>query len=212
MLECVMKYNFTTITSHGDMIKMRIPYDIRGFAEGVELYSSYFRQYNPRKKINRYGLSLKTLNGELDEGVDLDSLPEYNKEHGTEYGEKDFNKSTEAHEMLLEACPKLREIDEHIVRSHVLRLGVGGFFPNHRDSVRPNTPTFRLVAPIKNYNVPSTYFVFENEKILNFEPAIYFLNTHKYHALCNASLDDTYWLVLNIMLNDDTISWVIANG
>ena len=46
-------------------------------------------QYNPRKPIARWGASITSLDGGTSGIPDLDSLKEYNKEHGTDYTEKD---------------------------------------------------------------------------------------------------------------------------
>ena len=56
-----------------------------------------FVKYNPRKPIDRWGLSLTSLDGGMTGIPDLDSLFEYNKEHNTSYVEKDFIVQTAAY-------------------------------------------------------------------------------------------------------------------
>ena len=59
--------------------------------------------------------------------------------------------------------------------------------------------------PLRNVNPPSFNFVLE-DRTLHWEPGrLYFLNTLKMHYLFNSSFTDSYWMVVNVALNDDTI-------
>ena len=55
-----------------------------------------FEQYNPRKDIPRSGLSITSLDGTLN-GIDLDSIVEYNKENDVHYTDLDFNTVTDVY-------------------------------------------------------------------------------------------------------------------
>lgn len=50
-------------------------------------FENDWKQYNPRKPIARWGLSLTSLDGGMTGNPDLDSLFEFNRLNGTKYGE-----------------------------------------------------------------------------------------------------------------------------
>lgn len=159
-------------------------------------------QYNPRKNINRWGCSITSLDGG-DSGVpDLDSLLEYNRLHGTNYSEKDFNRSTRhaaPFEDFLKAWP--------IGRSHYLKFLPGGFFPWHRDG---DQHTFRLIYTIKNCS--SNHLVWlEDDKVLNLQDRCwYYINTKKKHALFSLNGENVL-AVFNVIYNADTYRLLNAN-
>lgn len=156
-------------------------------------------KYNPRKNVPRWGLSVTSLDGELSGVPDLDSLHEYNAENGTTYTELDFNEKTIVYEN-----PQITEIlepySEHITRTHILKIGPGGFFPPHRDSFEDKISTVRLIVPLKNCDIENGVFFLLEDKPLRWEEGtLYFLNTTKVHTLFNASFNDSYWLVVNLI-------------
>ena len=94
----------------------------------------------------------------------------------------------------------------HYFRTHFLKFGPGGFFPPHRDWNYTGEPTdvFRLIMPLRNVN-PQFNFVLE-DKILHWEIGrLYFIDTLRMHYLFNNSFTDSYWLVVNVDVNQDTI-------
>ena len=80
-----MSYN--SLLSFGDLIPLKIKCDVNRLFNEVKEFT--YSQYNPRKDISRYGLSITSLDGKLG-GVDLDSIKEYNKENNTNYDELSF--------------------------------------------------------------------------------------------------------------------------
>ena len=59
--------------------------------------------------------------------------------------------------------------------------------------------------PLRNVNPPYFNFVLE-DKTLHWEPGrLYFVDTLKMHYLFNSSFNDSYWLIVNVDLNPDTI-------
>ena len=59
--------------------------------------------------------------------------------------------------------------------------------------------------PLRNVNAPYFNFVYE-DKILNWEIGrLYFLDTAKMHYLFNSGFNDSYWIVVNVDVNDQTI-------
>src|SRR5210317_771029 len=84
--------NYGHLARFGDMIELEVTTDAElliGWANNFD-----WVKYNPRKDVNRWGLSVTSLDGGLTGIPDLDSLYEYNKENGTTYSERDFNVPT----------------------------------------------------------------------------------------------------------------------
>lgn len=191
--------------------------DSEKFIDWTEKQFEYVR-YNPRKPINRYGLSVTSLDGSVSGIPDLDSVYEYNKENGTQWTERDFKVLTPVAEWeSLSAF--LSHFTGSIFRTHILKLGFGGFFPPHRDHPDEDFhhtnkvifDTFRLIVPLNHCNPPYMNFVFEN-KILNWEQGVaYFVDTAKVHYLFNPSDEPSYWLVVNVDVNEDTVATVCRN-
>lgn len=179
------------------------------FIEWTEENFSYVR-YNPRKAIDRWGLSITSLNGELDGIPDLDSLFEYNKESNTNYTEKDFVEPT----ALLENNDLNNLLDPlkgFIFRSHIIKLNPGGYFPPHRDFQGTQIDSFRLLVPLKNMNPPDCNFIIDGNIQYWNEGSVYFVDTAKMHYVFNSSFDTTYMIVLNVDLNEKTVKYVTEN-
>lgn len=132
-------------------------------------------QYNPRKKISRWGASLTSLDGKMNGIPDLDSLREYNREHRTEYSEKQFNVKTPIFKYF-------DFLDAHfdLGRSHLIRLGSGGFFPYHRDY---DEDTFRLIYTIGGCDEQSLVWVLQDKVIKLQNRHWYYINTKMVHSL-----------------------------
>jgi len=199
---------YQTFCMFGDQIKLNQRFNSEKFINWTETNFKYVK-YNPRKEVNRWGLSLTSLNGDVDGIPDLDSLREYNKENNTTLKESDFNVFTPVIEY-----PDIKEIIEpwkkDLFRSHILKLGSGGFFPPHRDIYYQNSESFRLIAPLKHTS-NGVYFILD-EKILNWQlGSLYYVNTAKSHSLFNATFEPSYWLVLNVRLNSSSMDNVLKN-
>lgn len=181
----------------------------KSFVDWTESNFTYVK-YNPRKDIARYGLSITSLDGNVTGVPDLDSLHEYNTENNTSYKEKDFNVFTPVYEYKnLQEC--LKEFEDDIYRTHILKLESGGFFPPHRDIQGMDFSHFRLIVPLENVNPPSFNFVVDN-KIVHWNLGqMYFVNTAKMHYLFNSSFKPSYWLIINIDVNEKNINKVLKN-
>ena len=201
---------YSTLTTYGDQILLSPNlHDTDGFVEWTEENFEYVR-YNPRKNVDRWGLSITSADGGLSGRPDLDSLKEYNKEHGTNWLEDSFNVPTPV--LQNKQLRKLiNPIQDKIFRSHILKLNPGGFFPPHRDFYGKDFSSFRIIVPLVNFNAPRVHFILDN-KILNWTAGhMHFLNTAKVHTLFNASFDPSYWIVLNVKTVPDTVDFVIKN-
>jgi hypothetical protein len=155
-------------------------------------------QYNPRKDIKRLGLSITSLDGKTN-GIDLDSLKEYNKENDTSYHEMSFTHLTPVYDMSEQVQKIVDPFRELLGRSHLIELEIGGYFPPHRDQasyVSNGLRAIRIIVPLKNCNPPGMYFNYD-EKILQFEHGrAYFVNTNKTHSLF--SFSGSSFIVLNV--------------
>lgn len=194
---------FTDLVAYGDQIELTPFIDGPEYIQWTETNFQYVR-YNPRKSINRWGLSITSLDGGTSGIPDLDSLFEYNEDNNTSYTERDFNQPT----LAFEYDPLKKMIapwQDHIFRSHILKLGSGGFFPPHRDMRKSEVDSFRLIVPLQHTSTPEVNFVIDST-ILNWKQGhLYFVNTAKMHYLFNASLQPSYWLVFNIDCNQQSI-------
>ncbi len=193
-----MSYN--SLLSFGDLIPLKLKCDVKKLFDETEEF--VYLKYNPRKDIERYGLSITSLDGSLN-GVDLDSIKEYNKENNTEYDELSFNKFTEVYHTSSEIQKIVEPFKDHIGRSHILSLQEGGYFPPHRDLpvYVEQQNSLRILVPLKGCNPPDMYFMYE-DKPLHFEHGrAYFLNTNKSHNLFSFKGSDM--IVLNIKTNEE---------
>lgn len=201
---------YNNLTVYGSHYKTR--HTLKNHEEFINWTENNFQyvKYNPRKNINRYGLSITSLDGNMSGIPDLDSLIEYKNVTGIQYYEQHFKAKTPVYYYKdLEII--LKPIENSIMRSHVLKLGPGGFFPPHRDYFSTYFDNFRAIIPLKNMNPPNYNFILEN-KILNWNlGSLYFLDTAKMHYVFNAGPQDMYMIVLNIELTKDTLKFVTEN-
>jgi len=195
--------NYNTITQYGSFIELDVTTD----ADALVSWANDFDwvKYNPRKDVNRWGLSVTSLDGGISGVPDLDSLYEYNKENNTDYKETDFKIPTPVLNKQIHDI--LKPWKGYYYRTHFLKFGPGGFFPPHRDwnYMTGIADSFRLIMPLRNVNPPQFNFI-HDDKILNWEVGrLYFLDTLKMHYLFNSSFADSYWLIANVVLNAETI-------
>ena len=193
-----MSYN--SLLSFGDLIPLKLKCDVKKLFDETEEF--VYLKYNPRKDIERYGLSITSLDGSLN-GIDLDSIKEYNKENNTEYDELSFNKFTKVYHTSPEIQKIVEPFKNHIGRSHILSLQEGGYFPPHRDLpvYVEQQNSLRILVPLSGCNPPDMYFMYE-DKPLHFEHGrAYFLNTNKSHNLF--SFKGSNMIVLNIKTNEE---------
>jgi hypothetical protein len=168
-----------------------------------------WKQYNPRKDIKRYGLSVTSLDGSFSGVPDLDSLLEYNKEHNTRLTEKDFTTLTP----IVEDIPELANIVElfgsHTHRSHFLRLDAGGFFPHHRDNGKSlPSQNMRIIVPLIDVGGRHLKWIHDGE-LTKFNAGIaYCVNTTKDHCIFSFT-DNCYMLVLNIQSTTSSVQTIL---
>jgi len=182
--------------------------DSRSFVDWTEDNFNYVT-YNPRKKINREGLSITSLDGGVTGIPDLDSLYEYNSDNSTSYTELDFNVKTPVFDH-----PDLQKtigvFEKHMFRTHILKLNPGGFFPPHRDLVSEFN-SFRIIVPLLNVNPPWVSFVVDGVVQHWEEGVMYFVDTAKLHYLFNSSFSPSYWIVLNVQTTPESVDTVLKH-
>ena len=223
-----MSYLLTQLALYGDVIPLRLKLDYKKFEEGLKKYNNKWVQYNPRKNIPRYGMSITSLDAGFSGIPDLDSLKEYNEKHNLNLDEPDIKTRTPMWPYVESALSKF---SNHLGRTHLIKKSAGGQFPSHRDGYDREIKSFRLFLPIYNCNPPFNYFILD-DKILNFEHGrLYFLNTLKEHIVITSARggppsggpDNTkhfipgggdlqsMYIVANINLNEESIDLVLHN-
>ena len=201
-----MSYLFDNLIRYGDFYELKYKVNLEKIKQ-LELYKDDWVKYNPRKNIERYGLSITSLDGGLSGIPDLDSIREYNNTHKLQLDEPDFNVKTELWPLVSDC---LQPFEKHLGRTHIIRMKPGGHFPPHRDQYSRNFSTFRLFIPLMYCNPPQTYFILE-DKILNFNHGhAYFINTCKEHSLFTMS-HESMFVVANIVINEESIDQVLQH-
>ena len=198
---------FNTLTAYGDQYALRLRVELDKVLSELGKFDNSWTPYNPRKKNNRWGLSITNLDGKLGAGPDLDSLREYNAEHNTEITEKDFIVPTPVYDIFSDI---LAPISQWLVRCHLLQLRPGGYFPAHIDNYGTDIESFRLLIPLENMNPDHSWFMIE-DKILYWEHGdMYFLNTCKQHTLFNAGFKNMTMVVLNVLLEKEVVDYILS--
>jgi len=199
---------YQNMALYGQQLKTEFYIDPDNFLDWVNNQFEWV-QYNPRKQINRYGLSITSLDGGLSGIPDLDSLREYNAQFETNYNEMDFSIRTPVAEY-----PELKDILDQfdgVFRTHILKLNAGGFFTPHRDHKEPFIDSFRLIVPLEFCNPPFFNFVID-QKITHWDTGfVYYVDTTKEHYLFNAGNRPSYWIVFNIENTVKNVRKVLNN-
>ena len=192
--------DYRDLSQYGNQVELEVTTDAEKLISWIDTFE--WQKYNPRKDVNRWGLSVTSSDGTFN-GIDLDSLYEYNKEHGTTWGEKDFNVPTPVFNDQIKEI--LEPWEGYYYRTHFLKFGPGGFFPPHRDwdYSGGQIDTFRLIMPLRNVNPPQFNFILDGQQLHWDVGRMYFLDTLKMHYLFNSSFTDSYWLVVNVGINNE---------
>lgn len=190
---------YSTLTRFGDYYPLSISYSIGSLIEDLNKNFNWV-QYNPRKAINREGLSITSLDGGLSGKPDLDSLYEYYFETGIALGESDFNVKTSVYPYFEKW---LSPLEKYLGRTHVIRLHNGGYFPPHRDNKNSSIKSFRLFLPL-NYN-SKRFFMLEDSRMHFENGSMYFIDTAKMHTLFNTDEQPFYFVVANIVLTEESV-------
>ncbi len=196
---------YNNLLSFGDVIELRLQCNVSKLLDNIKTFD--WKQYNPRKQINRYGLSVTSLDGSMN-GIDLDSIAEYNKENNTSYNEASFQTFTEVYQKCDETKKLVEPFRPWLWRTHFLNFRKGGYFPPHRDMRKVDEQeSFRILVPLKCCNPPSLYFMYEDKPLHFNMGSAYFVNTNKMHSIFSFE-DMAYMLVMNVQCTDDSLKKV----
>jgi uncharacterized protein YjhX (UPF0386 family) len=197
------------LNSLGDICPLDFTININKLKEELSEFEKDWKIYNPRKKNNRHGLSITSLDGGLSGIPDLDSLFEYNKINNTNINEADIDKRTLVARKVKTIEPLL-DIFDTVGRSHFIKLNQGGFFPPHRDGKILNVTCFRILVMCYNCNPGQFVFLYEDKKVYLEPGRPYFINTRKEHSVFSY-VDNSVQCVLNIPLTSENYISVIKN-
>jgi hypothetical protein len=195
---------YSALTRFGDCYSLRLRSSLGNIIKDLENNFEWV-QYNPRKSIRREGLSITSLDGGLSGRPDLDSLYDYRDKTGIVLKESNFTVKTPVYDYFKEW---LDPIQQHIGRTHIIKLNDGGYFPPHRDNKNSNVESFRLFLPL-NYDSMRNFFMLENRKLEFTNGEMYFIDTAKMHTLFNTSVIPFYFVVVNVILTDDSVNDII---
>jgi len=204
--------NTQSIIQLGNHLTLNYRLNISNLMAELEPHDAKWSQYNTKKLYNhRDGLCVFNERGVTGPGPALNSLLEWNRDHGTSFTENEFNKPTEVFNTSMELQQLLSPIQNYVYRTHFLKLHPGGFFPPHRDSFsRTMNSTIRLIVPIMNCQPPHVRFILEDKTLTWEEGRMYFVNTILMHMLFNASHQPSTWLVINAECNDCTYDYITS--
>ena len=197
--------NYNNLLTFGDVIELRLNCNVSKLLYNTKQYE--WKRYNPRKDIPRYGLSVTSLDGSLN-GIDLDSIAEYNKENGTSYNESSFKTFTDVYKNCYETRKLVEPFEPWLWRTHYLNFKRGGFFPPHRDMRHVGEQeSFRILVPLKCCNPPGMFFMYDGKPLHFNMGTAYFVNTNKMHSIFSFE-DMAYMLVMNVQCTDDSLKKV----
>jgi hypothetical protein len=191
---------YSTLTRFGDYYPLKLENNTGSIIKDLNDKFDWV-QYNPRKKIDREGLSITSLDGGMTGKPDLDSLYEYYNETGIALDETNFTTKTPVYDYFKQW---LDPLEAHLGRTHVIRLNRGGFFPPHRDNKHSNIDSFRLFLPL-NYTSNQNFFLLEDSKMEFKNGVMYFIDTAKMHTLFNTNEKPFYFVVANVILTQESV-------
>lgn len=164
-------------------------------------FENDWQQYNPRKQVARWGLSITSLDGGMGGTPDLDSLYEYNLINGTKYNESHFRTLTPLGEQFRFFAEKV-----DLGRSHIIKLGSGGYFPYHRDLDRNS---FRVIYCIEGCHPTNFVWITENNVFPLQDGRWYVLNTKKVHSVF--SFGGCKFAVFNVISSEQSVRHIIRS-
>ena len=194
---------YQNLLTFGDKIELNLFCNVGNLLKEIKDFQ--WHQYNPRKEINRQGLSVTSLDGKLG-GIDLDSLYEYNKINNTNYTELSFRTKTEVYYKSQELQKIIQPLDPWVCRTHLLKLSKGGYFPPHRDWLgKSPQESLRIIVFLHQCTPNNFYFIYDGSLLNNIKYGqAYFINTNKEHSLFSF-FDDAIMLVINLECTEESL-------
>lgn len=185
-----MNISYERVLSYGNIFPLTITCNPDRIISEVSQFK--FAQYNTKKpEIPRTGLSITSLDGEINTG-DLESL------NGSEYTESSFRTLTQVYYQSKQVQSIIDPFKPWMGRAHFLNIKKGGYFPPHRDELSAEQESFRVVVPLRAFNPPHNYFIFNDQIVQMNMGRAYFVNTNMVHSDMSFS-DDCLMIILNII-------------
>ena len=159
------------------------------------LLKDFWRPFQPKEGIlnNRESILLYGLPG--DNAVSVTGLSHVKAKLGYIPKESDFNRPTEARDML-SCCKEVFDYFDPMGRCFLIRLNEGGFYPRHRDHFILNRDTFRLIAFLGSSQDTLEWEV--NGSVKTFlSNTVYYVDTRKMHRLSSWGNQSTM-VVMNV--------------
>lgn len=207
------------IFQFGNQLPLTKGVKVSRLMDDLKQFDDKWAQYNDFKpEVNRQGLCVINDSGVNGPGPAISSIHQWNRKHGTELHEEDFTVTTPVYDACIDLKNLLGEKDHngysllpHCFRTHLLRIPPGGYFPPHRDNLRIDQNTFRLIVPLVNCEPPWMRFMLGDESLNWNAGTLYAVNTTLVHQLFNTGTDDSIWLVINAHVNEDTYEYMTGN-
>lgn len=200
---------FNRLHTMGDWLEMK-PFRAHDIMKELELFKDDWKPYNVRKPNNRWGLSITSLDGGLGGIPDLDSLYEYNRQHGTDIKNQDIKTYTEVYHN----SPALQKIikpwQPWLGRCHFLKLNAGGYFPEHYDinKLDYSYDDTILIAFVNNTNKYTMKFLYEDKLMEVEDGSLYWFNASKRHSVFSMQ-DDCIMIVFCLKFDEKLFETII---
>ena len=209
-----MSWNlYSTLNNYGDFIALNSFVSPKQVLKDTEQYKDYWEKYNPNKPhIPRNSLAVTSLTGGMTSN-NVSSLREHFDRTGENIEESDFNKPTDLYKNSKELSNLLDYWKPFLARTQIISLPPGGYFPPHIDGGRKSTPeTFRLAVALKNTNPPRCCWMLGDDSSYTAlkwqEGQLYYVNTLKKHMLFNMDDKESIWLIINIVITEQSVDKV----
>ena len=106
------------IKQFGDQIALHVRLSCDELSNELQQFESDWSQYNTLKPwITRQGLCILNERGEVGPGPALNAIHEWNRTHGTNFRETDFNKPTEVYHASKQVRHVMKDILPFCVRT-----------------------------------------------------------------------------------------------
>ena len=200
----------------GNVVRLKVSIDPTQLLNEIEPFSDEWKRYNPRKPIDRWGLSVTSYDGGLSGVPDLDSISEYNLKNNTNYKTDKCNVFTPVYQNSKILQNLVAPWKHNIGRSHFLKLNSGGYFPEHRDSYdidesdQDYQDVVRFIVFIKNCNSSTFKFIIDDQLRTFQTGKLYYFNSMLSHSLFSFK-DDCIMLVFVVKFDYSIYKYIVSN-
>ena len=202
--------NELSLLNLGDTEGLNIKIHTPSFHNEIQQLEDQWVDYLPRpdRPNNRKGLALYNLPGHNHQ--QNPSQREASKAAGRRISETEFNTPTEIVDKLPSLHPIFNMFDA-LGRTFLVKCGIGGYFPPHRDHPVMPRETFRLIAFLKDCGAMDYDWIMgQSNKLEIDEGRVYYINTRKVHRTMSYA-NDSIHLIMNIPMTSHNVAKVIDN-